>query len=278
MRLAAIMLLFKERAFVEASIRAIYPVVDAIVCPTRHDRNFAGKELAPDDTLDVVLKIPDPDNKIKIVIDRGLTQVRHGDNSEARLRNTAMDLEPKADYYLIVDSDEVWPVDTLRQCWQHVQATKWAGYRVSSWTYFKTWNYRIVEPAPGYRPLAFLRRGFYFLHDRQVNWRGSARWAEYLRKGRKPKTAQLPSEWRLHHGSCVGDDERILTKLRNYGHASGIDPTWYDRVWKNFDPGITNLHYFPKSKHLYERLITIPTPELPGEITRCEWPEGWIER
>jgi len=277
MRLAAIMLLFKEQAFVEASLRAIYPVVDAICCTTRHDRNFSGKDLAPDRTLDVLLRIPDPDNKIKVVIDRGLSQVC-GENSEARLRNMAMDLEPKADYYLIVDSDEVWPGDVLRRCWQHVQQTQWAAYKVSSYTYFRTWNYRIVEPGSGYRPLAFLRRGFYFKHDRQIQWQGSARWAEYLRKGRKPKTDYLPSDLRLHHGSCVGDDERILTKLKNYGHASGIDPTWFDRVWKNFDPDVRNLHYFAESKHLYESLTKIPTSELPEEITRCSWPEGWIEK
>jgi len=277
MRLAAIMLLFKEQAFVEASVRAIYPVADAICCTTRHDRNFSGQELVPDRTLDVLLQVPDPDNKIKVVIERDLSQVC-GENSEARLRNAAIGLEPQADYYLIVDSDEVWSADVLRKCWEYVQQTQWAAYKVSSYTYFRQWNYRIVEPGNGYRPLAFLRKGFYFDTDRQIQWHGPARWKEYFRKGRKPKTVYLPPEWRIHHGSCVGDDARILTKIKNYGHASGVDPTWFDRVWKNFHPGIRDFHYFADRKHIYESLITIPTTDLPEEVARCSWPEGWIEK
>jgi len=277
MRLAAIMLLFKEQAFVEASVRAVYPVVDSICCASRHDRNFAGKPLEPDQTLDVLLAVPDPDDKIRVVVQRDLDGVP-GENSEARLRNAAMALDPAADYYLIVDSDEVWPADVLRKCWEEVQRTQWAAYRVSSYTYIRQWNYRIVEPGHGYRPLVFIRKGFPFKADRQIEWHAPARWKEYFRKGRKPKMVFLPPDLRLHHGSSVGDDARILTKLKNYGHASGVDPAWFERVWKNFHPGIRNFHYFTNSGHLYESIETIATRDLPEEITRCAWPEGWIEK
>jgi len=277
MRLAAIMLLFKEEAFVEASVRAIYPVVDSICCPTRHDRNLEGREIAPDQTLPVLLRVPDPDNKIRLVVQRNLDPLP-GENSEARLRNAAMALDPEADYYLIVDSDEIWPVEVLRRCWEEVQRTQWAAYRVSSYTYFRSWNYRIVEPGDGYRPLVFVRKGFHFQRDRQIDWHGPARWKEYLRKGRKPKTVYFSPDLRLHHGSCVGDDARILTKIKNYTHASGIDPGWYERVWKNFHPGIRNFHYFAGTAQLYESLNCLPNADLPLEITRCTWPEGWIER
>ncbi len=276
MRLAAIMLLFKEQAFVEASVRAIYPVVDSICCASRHDRNFAGEPLAPDQSLDVLLKVPDPEDKVRIVLQRDLDGVP-GRNSEARLRNAAMALDPQADYYLIVDSDEIWPEAVLRRCWEEVQRTRRAAYRVSSFTYFRQWNYQIVEPGDGYRPLVFLRRGFPFKSDRQIEWHAPARWKEYLRTGRKPKTVFFSPELRLHHGSSVGDDARILTKLQNYGHASGVDPEWFGRVWKNFHPGIRNFHYFRNTEHLFESLITIPTADLPAEITRCSWPEGWIQ-
>ena len=58
MRLAAVILLFKEQAFIEACVRAIYPVVDSICCASRHDRNFSGGEVAPDQTLEVLLELP----------------------------------------------------------------------------------------------------------------------------------------------------------------------------------------------------------------------------
>ena len=277
MRLTAIMLLFKEQSFIEASIRAIYPLVDSICCATQRDRNYVGDAIEPDHSIETLLNIPDPENKIRLVVQRDLRDVP-GHESEARLRNAAMALDPKADYYLIIDSDEIWTASVLQEAWEYVRKTQWAGYRVSSHTYFRAWNYRIVEPGDGYRPFVFLRRGFQFHHHRTIEWRGPARWKEYLRKGRKPKTVYLPPHLRLHHGSCVGDDARILTKLKNYGHADQIDPTWFDRVWKNFHPGIRNIHYYPNQGHLYESLITIPTAELPEEVKRCSWPEGWIER
>jgi len=276
MRLAAIMLLFRERNFVEASVRAIYPVVDAIVCTSRHDRNFSGEPVATDDSIGKLLAVPDPDNKIKLTVQRDLGQFP-GLNTEAQLRNAAMALEPKADYYLIVDTDEIWPEDVLRRCWDEVQRTKWAAYRVSSYTYFRKWNYRIVEPGDGYRPLVFLRRGFFFKQDRQIEWHGPARRGEYLRTFRKPKTLFFPPELRMHHGSSVGDDERILTKINNYGHKDGIDPDWFERVWKNFSPSMRNFHYFRQGAHLYESIDVIPAAQLPAEITRCPWPDGWIE-
>jgi hypothetical protein len=277
MRLAAIMLLFREQNFVEASVRAIYPVADAIVCTSRHDRNFSGEPVATDESVATLLRIPDPENKIKLAVQRDLAQAP-GLNSEARLRNAAMALEPHADYYLIVDTDEIWPEEVLRKCWEEVQRTKWAAYRVSSFTYFRKWNYRVVEPGDGYRPLVFLRRGFHFKQDRQIEWRGLARWREYLRTGRKPRTVFFPPELRLHHGSSVGGDERILTKINNYGHKEGIDPDWFERVWKNFHPGLRNFHYFRNGAHLYESVEVIPSAQLPAEITRCAWPEGWIEK
>jgi len=276
MRLAAIMLLFRERNFVEASVRAIYPVVDAIVCTSRHDRNFSGEPVATDDSIGKLLAVPDPDNKIKLTVQRDLSPFP-GLNTEAQLRNAAMALEPKADYYLIVDTDEIWPEDVLRRCWDEVQRTKWAAYRVSSYTYFRKWNYRIVEPGDGYRPLVFLRRGFFFKQDRQIEWHGPARRGEYLRTFRKPKTVFFPPELRMHHGSSVGDDERILTKINNYGHKDGIDPDWFERVWKNFSPSMRNFHYFRQGAHLYESIDVIPAAQLPAEITRCPWPDGWIE-
>jgi hypothetical protein len=277
MRLAAVLLLFKEEAFVEACMRAIYPVVDSICVATQLDRNLAGAPIEPDGSLPALLRVPDPGNKVRLVVERDPSHLP-GKNGEARLRNAAIALDPRADYYLIVDSDEIWATEVLRECWDEVQRTQWAGYRVSSHTYFRKWNYRVVEPGHGYRPFVFLRRGFLFDEDRQINWRGLARMREYLRTGRKPKTVYFSPERALHHGSCVGDAARIQTKLRNYTHAAGVDPGWYERVWENFHPGIRNFHYFADRPEIYESLVTVPTAELPAEITRCAWPKDWIER
>src|SRR5437660_12670188 len=112
MRLAAVLLLFKEEAFVEACVRAIYPVVDSICCASQHDRNLVGQEVTPDQSLAALLRVPDPENKIRLVVERDFSHLP-GINGEARLRNAAIALDPLADYYLIVDADEIWPLDIL---------------------------------------------------------------------------------------------------------------------------------------------------------------------
>jgi hypothetical protein len=277
MRLAAVILLFKEQSFIEASVRAIYPIVDSICLASQYDRNISGEELVPDQSIDVLLRIPDPDNKIRLVVSRDVSRYP-GLDDQGRMRNAARALDPQADYYLIVDSDEVWPADVLRTAWAEVQRSQWAAYRISSYTYFRKWNYRVVEPGDGYRPLVFLRQGFEFANDRQVNWRGPARWKEYLRKGRKPKMVYLPPELKMHHGSSVGDDARILTKILNWGHKDGVGSDWFEKVWKNFHPGMRDFHYFAGQGHLYGSVTEIPTAELPVEVRQCRWPEGWIEK
>jgi hypothetical protein len=277
MRLAAVLLFFKEPHFIEACVRAIYPVVDSICCPSQVDRNFAGREITPDETLQRLLSTPDPDNKLRLVIKRNLDDVP-GDDTEARLRHAAMALDPRADYYLIVDSDEIWPRAVLQQAWEQVQSGREACYRIGHHGYFKSWNYRIVEPGDGYRPVVFVRRGIRFGEGRRVRLGGATRWREYLISGHRPRSVLLPSELRMHHGLAVGDDERILTKLKNFGHSASVDPTWFDRTWKNFHPDMRNLHFFKDADSGMERLEKIPTAQLPAEIRDRPWPEGWIER
>lgn len=277
MRLSAVMLVFKEQAFVEASIRAIYPVVDSICCATRQDRNFFNEPVAPDATVQRILNIPDPDNKIRLVMQRDLRDLP-GANAAAQLRNAAIRLDPDADYRLILDSDEIWPRATLERAWAQVQKEQWAGFRVSSVAFFGKWNYKVVEPPPGVRPIAFLKKGFWFENDRQINWHGPARWKEYLRTGRKPKQVYFPPEMLMYHGSGVGDDNRILTKIQNWDHREGVDPDWFEKVWKNFGPDSKNFHYFQNGKGLYQGVEEIPTDQLPEEIRQREWPEGWIKR
>ena len=92
MRLAAIMLLFKEQAFVEASIRAIYPVVDSICCATARDRNYAGKPLDPDRSIETLLEIPDPENKLRLLVQRDWRDVpgqEAGSNAEIFVQDAA---------------------------------------------------------------------------------------------------------------------------------------------------------------------------------------------
>ena len=66
-------------------------MVDSICCVTARDRNYAGKALRPDHTIETLLEIPDLENKIRLVVQRDWRDVP-GQESEARMRNAAMAL------------------------------------------------------------------------------------------------------------------------------------------------------------------------------------------
>lgn len=274
MKLSAIILFLRDSPFIEAVIRSIYPVCDSINAVTSFDRTFSMTPIKPDESLARLLSLDDPSNKIKVSIIRHFDGIP-GDDSEARLRNAAIMKEKNADYFLIVDTDEIFETDHLRRAWSEVQKTKWAGYRVPSLTYFKSWNYQI-DPPDGYAPLCFVKKGFYFKHLRQVDWRAPSRYKEYLRTGRKPKVLVMKDDSLLHHGSYVGDDERIKSKISSWGHSHEVVVGWFDNVWKKFGPESKNIS--PVCPEKYSGVKHIPTVDLPSEITSYEWPEGWIER
>jgi hypothetical protein len=276
MKLAAVVLVFKEEPFLIPVLAGIYTAVDIICVVTAYDRNFKGEYIAPDQTVPKLLDFPDPENKLRFVLRRNLESLP-GKESESKLRNAAIFQAPEADYYLIVDSDEIWETKVLEEAWRYVQETHKAGYRVNSCYYFKKWNLRgRGGEGDGYRPFVFLKKGFLFEKHRNISWRCPARYLEYLRTGRKPKTVYMPKQFYLHHGSGVGDDERMKTKLGNYGHADEVDPKWFDEVW--LDPPATNArHYMHGDILLYEKLQHIATANLPKEIRGHAWPKGWIE-
>ena len=54
----------------EACVRAIYPVVDSICAASQYDRNLVGQPIQPDGSLARLLATPDPENKLRLVVER----------------------------------------------------------------------------------------------------------------------------------------------------------------------------------------------------------------
>jgi hypothetical protein len=279
MRLAAILLVFKDQPFIPACLSAIYPVVDSICVVTQYDRTFKQTAIEPDGTVAAVLSFPDPGNKMRLAMRRDLSGL-FGNDNESRLRNLGRSLDPAADYYLIVDADEIWETALLREAWSEVQRTRHSAYSTPTHHYLGKWNYRVVpkrgpDLSKSYHPLVFLRGGFRFIGLRRIDWWTlPARFWEYLRLGRKPKSSKLTIP--LHHGSGVGDDSRIATKLTNWGHAEDVDPAWFERTWKNLNETSRHLSFFKDATD--ESVIAYtPTGQLPPEITGQPWPPGWLD-
>jgi hypothetical protein len=80
---------------------------------------------------------------------------------------------------------------------------------------------------------------------------------------------------------CAGAEAPVFSiafRLRLPAREWPLQPArdWYERVWKNFHPGLRNFSYVKDQASLYESIVTVPKAELPVEISRCSWPEGWI--
>jgi hypothetical protein len=91
------------------------------------------------------------------------------------------------------------------------------------------------------------------------------------------KIETLPEEIAVfHHGSYVGDDQRIFNKIASSVHHDELLKDWYENVWKKWTPDSKNLH--PKIPEVFASLEYVPANNLPSSIKDESWPDGYIER
>src|SRR6202043_2295373 len=70
MRIHAIVLALNEEIFIENQLKTLYPFCSGISVLTQYDRDWYGNAVVPDRTAELVLKFPDPDGKINLVVRR----------------------------------------------------------------------------------------------------------------------------------------------------------------------------------------------------------------
>jgi hypothetical protein len=271
--LVAIILALREAPFIVPCLQAIYKEVKRIVLISAYDRTLKGDRVSADRTLELALEFPDPERKLFILLTRyfkGTPAI-----TEDAMRNFAMQTQPDADYFLIVDPDEIHEQDRLQEAWRIVATHQPAWARIPCHTYFKKWNYR-VRSKDLCSPIVFLRKGYLLQSERGLKrlsrLKRLIRWG---RTGHYPRELRLPDALAFHHGSYLGEDERILAKTQYGGYASQARPQWYENYWVNFHPQMTNFHPV-RDDDYFESLETIPTKDLPSEIRLASWPEGWL--
>src|SRR3984893_10884795 len=70
MRIHAIVLALNEEVFIENQLRTLYPFCSGISVLTQYDRDWYGRRVVPDRTLELVANFPDPEGKIHLVLRR----------------------------------------------------------------------------------------------------------------------------------------------------------------------------------------------------------------
>lgn len=290
MRLHAIYAVLNDLDLFRASLASIYDHVAGVTVTTGYDRDWLGVPQPVEGIVDAILsREVDPDRKIDLIVG--------WEPNESRARNRAMDFaDPQrrsrkvlaqhpadrpplpADYFLIIDSDEIYEGRTLERLKRYVAQGGRRYYQVAACQYFKSWNYR-VEGHEWFT--AFVRA------DRRV---GSSRnpFPNHVsrvahRLGVRPDLAdrvtgltRIPVEIGVfHHGSYVGPRSRIEQKIRTSSHAHLVRPNWLEEVWDNWHPGLFNLH--PVDPGAIPSASAVDVRNLPVEITGRAWPSGYLD-
>jgi hypothetical protein len=290
----AIYLVLNEAQLFEASLRSIYPHITGATVITSHDHDRFDRPVEPDHTVPALLSRDlDPERKVNVLV------CAEGD--EVSLRNRAMAFAlppsraaarhgqqpsrariPTPDWFWIVDADEIYDDGDVHRLKAYVAEHRARAYQVTADNYWRSWNWRI-EQRGSY--VVIVAPGVWFgeLRHPQVRPRDRvlrrlATWGVVPRdlSDRWRGIAEVPRDVAIfHHGSYLGDRDRIAAKLERSGHRDQHLADWLDRVWDGWTPDARDLHpfdppAFPCAQH-------VATAQLPEAIRTTTWPDGWLE-
>lgn len=280
LRVHAICLALNEEPFIGLQLRTLYSFCSGISVLTQYDRDWYGNPVAPDRTLQIVADFPDPEGKIHLVLRRFPDEAAARNHEMLAIAcHRAANVQPHGrkladirafhsppDYFLIVDADEIYDVETLPRILDHLARRRPRGLRVMGHNYVGSWNRRVPASAVSFVHFGFLRPGVLFCNRRWVSWNES-RLQKACRMLRLPDFSgrifgfeTCPAEVGVfHHGCWLGDSARLLEKKRKSSHQGDLAATLID-----------NLAAMPSE--------FISEDRVPKNIREAAWPEGYLER
>lgn len=280
MRIHAICIALNEEDFIVELLKSMYPFCSGISIITQYDRDYFGKKVIPDNTVQYALDFPDPEGKVHVITRR------YNDETASRnhemmsiLANGSKDIKPHGvplsqvkrffeppDYFLIVDADEIYDVQTFPSIAEYLETKKPKAMRVSAFEYGLNWNMRVPPDIWIHHQFGFVKAGVMFEERRVINWN------EYrlkklfsllkLKSSLSNKVLSYldcPTEVGMfHHASYVRrDQQKMLEKMSKHSHEENHDPAHLEKVLK-------------------QRFEFIPREQLPVNIREGSWPaEFW---
>ncbi len=305
--LTAIVIALNEETFITTCLKAIYDFVQRIVIVTNYDTDFYGNKLNPDSTVDLILKFPDPGEKIILMVYRNIkdefimrpwameTESALPRIAKKRFLTHAFSLEeirnsyPKTDYYWIIDADEIYDPETIPQMIDFAVHSRASAIAIRGYNYFKKWNYRTNLENDQFWQIGFLKPGRSFYVTRALYNPRCLGWVSHISPGLSERLIRLyrreiklPEKvGHFYHGSYIGDTERIRKKVFTSSHANQRTKEekefWINNVWEKWNPQMKDF-YFKPNQELFSGVDYFPTEKLPRIIRESNWPDNWIER
>jgi hypothetical protein len=279
MRIHAIVLALNEEPFIANQLRTLYPLCSGISVLSQYDRDWYGKAVVPDRTLDIVANFPDPEGKIHLVVRRWPDEAG-ARNSEilalsARPHRGIMShgspveriraFHEPPDYFLIVDADEFYDPDSWPNIVDYLAAKKPRGMRVHYCNYRYSWNHRVVRDIMNHCHFGFVRPGVLFEMRRTASWNEQRMMKLFHILHLPDVSARLwgfitcpPDVGIYHHGCWLGSRARLLEKASKHSHPEINNPGYPDHVAES----VTEF---------------VPTAALPRSIREAAWMEGYLE-
>lgn len=274
MRIHGLILALNEEAFIENQLRVLYPFCSGISVLTQYDRDWYGKPVSPDSTVQLVSNFPDPEGKVHLVLRRWRDQAAALNSEMGALschpakrvqshgtpQSAIEQFHSTPDYFWIVDADEIYDPATIPAMLDLLHRRRPRGMRVHGCNYLRTWNQRVRMDAVQFCQFGFVRPGVTFTSIRQVTWNES-RLQKLLKMLHLPDFSarvfgfmECPKETAIfHHGCWLGDNKRLRAKASKSAH------TWIDR-----DDYVDSLEELS--------IDVVATSSLPVSIRDVKWP------
>jgi hypothetical protein len=282
MNIHAIIIALNEEDFITETIRPIYDLCSGISVITQYDRDYYGKPVKPDATVEKVLSYPDPKGKIHLVVRRY--------NDETASRNHEMmsvmcdaskgilthgtpvesikNFHQKPDYFLICDADEIYDINTFPAIVQYLSIKKPRAMKVSAYNYYYSWNRRMPREQYVHHHFGFVKAGLMFEQRRVLNWNESRLNKLFSKVGFKKNIGSyiynfIDCPWEvgmLHHAGYVRRNlEKMKEKMSKHSHLEAHPDSFLQ----------SNLNLqFPFT----------PTGSLPENIQNGNWPANFFEK
>lgn len=281
LRIHAICIALNEEDFIIEFLKSMYSFCSGISIITQYDRDYYGKTVVPDHTVDYVLNFPDPESKIHLVARRYndetasrnhemmsiLCDGSKGIKPHAVSLNTVKQFFEPPDYFLIADADEIYDVATLPAIIDYLKIKRPGAMRVSAYEYGFNWNMRVPEDVWLHHQFGFVKAGVLFEERRVITW-NEYRIKKLLKFLRVKDTysnsilgyLDCPREVGMfHHGAYVRrNKEKMIEKMAKHSHPENHDPAYLRKV-------------------LNQKYVFVPTEQLPFNIKTGTWPKAFFE-
>lgn len=280
MRIHAICIALNEEDFIVELLKSMYSFCSGISVITQYDRDYYGKKVVPDNTVQYALDFPDPEAKIHVITRR------YNDETASRnhemmsiLSNASKGIKPHGvsidevkhffappDYFLIVDADEIYDVETFPVIAEYVAKKKPKAMRVSAYEYGFNWNLRVPPDVWMHHQFGFVKAGVMFEERRVISWNEYRlkKLFSLLKLDQKLSNKILgyidcPQEIGMfHHAAYIRrNKQKMIEKMSKHSHPENHDREYLEKILK-------------------QQYDFVPTDQLPINIREGNWPpEFW---